>query len=402
MTDEPAPGEGVSPQMTHAATSLPRPTAEESARSARLVELIRDEIAVAGGNIDFSRYMELALYSPGLGYYRGGAQKFGASGDFVTAPELSTIFARCLARPCKAILAGLGHGDILEAGVGSGALALGLLRELEQLGALPEHYFILELSAELQQHQRALIEREAPELFSRVQWLQTLPEDKLDGIVLANEVLDAMPVHRFRVEDDGIHQLYVGWSGERFTWDSQPASPEVGGRIAPLALPPGYTSEINFQAEAWVKSLAERMNTGALLIIDYGFPQREFYHLQRSEGTLMCHYRHRNHADPLILTGLQDITAHVDFTAMAEAGCDSGLSLLGYTSQAAFLLASGLTELIAESDPRAVREHLALTHEINKLTSPAEMGELYKVMALGRGIDTPLPGFSLQDRRGRL
>jgi SAM-dependent MidA family methyltransferase len=249
---------------------------------------------------------------------------------------------------------------------------------------------------------RDSIEREAPEHLARLQWLQALPEDKLDGIVLANELLDAIPVQRFHVAHDRIEQLHVAWGTGRFVWEHHPASPEICERVQLLALAAGYTSEINFLAEAWVKTVAAHLGTGVLLIIDYGFPRPEFYHPQRSDGTLMCHYRHRYHDDPLILTGLQDITAHVDFTAIAEAGCGIGLELIGYTSQAAFLLATGLTEFIAEPDPRAVRAHVELTQQINKLTSPTQMGELYKVMALGRGVETPLQGFSLSDRRGRL
>lgn len=385
-----------------AASGLPPPSSAELAHSETLVRLIREEMASCGGSIDFGRYMELALYAPGLGYYRGGAQKFGAAGDFVTAAELSPLFARCLARQCQQILDHLGKADVMEVGAGSGVLAVETLRALEALGSLPDRYLVLELSAELQQRQRALVARELPHLVKRVHWLQSLPDDPLTGVIFANELLDAMPVHRFRASERGIEQMHVAWEGDHFVWHTKPTNDIVRRRVQTLALPMPYISEINLQAEAWVRSVVEHLCQGVLLLIDYGFPRAEYYHPQRNEGTLMCHYRHRAHGDPLILTGLQDITAHVDFTAMAEAGVEAGLSVLGYTGQAAFLLANGLDKLARASDPAALPAHLDLARQINALTSPAEMGELYKVIALGRDIDIPLQGFSLQDRRGRL
>jgi SAM-dependent MidA family methyltransferase len=345
--------------------------------------------------------MELSLYAPGLGYYSGGRQKFGAAGDFVTAPELGSVFARCLARQCREILEVLGGGDILEAGAGSGRLAVDLLAEFDRLGCMPGRYFILELSAELRTRQRQTVEQLAPHLAARVQWLDRLPE-RFHGIVLGNELLDALPVERFRIANHGVEQLQVGWENDHLVWKVRPADENIRARIVPLGLPAGYESEIGFAAEAWVRTLAEIIDAGALLLIDYGFPRREFYHPQRATGTLMCHYRHRAHADPLVLVGLQDITAHVDFTAVAAAGSAAGLDLLGYASQAMFLLGCGLDELTAASDPNDVRAHLALTTEIKKLTLPTEMGELFKVIALGRGVESPLRGFRIQDRRARL
>ena len=381
--------------------ALPLPTAEEQAQSDKLQRLIREEIASSGGEIPFARFMELVLYAPGLGYYAAGQRKFGAGGDFVTAPELGSLFARCLARPCLSILAELGSGDILEVGAGSGVLASDLLLELESLNCLPAHYFILELGAELKTRQAETLRRKAPHLVHRVQWLDTLPAS-FSGILLANELLDAMPVERFKVTENGVHQLLVAWENDRFRWREKTADIAIRARLDPLSLPPNYTSEINLQAEAWIRSVADILKQGVLLLIDYGFPRAEFYHSQRTHGTLMCHYHHRAHDDPLIFIGLQDITAHVDFTAIAEAAVETGLSLLGYTSQAAFLISSGLEQLVAASDPEKTRDHLELTQQIKKLTLPHEMGELYKVMALGRGIKEPLLGFSLQDRRGRL
>lgn len=380
--------------------TLPQPTKAQLEHQAALVRLICEQ-ATAGG-IDFAQYMEFALYAPGLGYYRGGAQKFGAAGDFVTAAELSALFARCLAKQFQQILTHLGGGDVLEVGAGSGVLAVDLLRELECLDSLPQRYFILELSAELQQRQAMLLQRALPHLYARVHWLQTLPAAPLRGVIFANELLDAMPVTRFRVSERGIEQLHVVCENGNFNWCTQPASEPVCQRVQPLALPVPYTSEINFAAEAWVRSIAEYLQTGVLLLIDYGFPRAEFYHRQRDQGTLMCHYQHRAHSDPLILTGLQDITAHIDFTAIAEAGHDAGLSVLGYTSQAAFLLGNGLHELADAVTTSTVREHMDIARQVNTLASPAEMGELYKVIAFGRDFDIALEGFRLHDRRGRL
>jgi SAM-dependent MidA family methyltransferase len=384
-----------------ASPTLPSPTAGEQAHHDKLMQRLREEMAAAGGAIAFDRFMELALYAPGLGYYVAGTQKFGEHGDFITAPELGSLFARCLARPCRSLLAELGGGDILEAGAGSGALAADLLLELESLGRLPERYLILELGAELRTRQNETVKRRAPHLIGRVHWLDDLPVN-FRGVVLANEVLDAMPVTRFKVTQNGVNELYVAWENQGLVWQERPANASLRERVEPLRLAPGYTSEINLRAEAWVRRVADSLEQGAMLLIDYGFPRAEFYHPQRAQGTLMCHYRHQTHDDPLRLAGLQDITAHVDFSAIAEAGVDAGLALLGYTSQAAFLLGCGLEQVMAASDPNDVRAHLALTQQIKKLTLPHEMGELFKVLALGRGVREPLPGFTLQDRRGRL
>ncbi|HJW81673.1 MAG TPA: SAM-dependent methyltransferase [Acidiferrobacterales bacterium] len=384
------------------APALPEPTPEERALSQRLTDLMRAEIARAGGAIPFARFMELALYAPELGYYSAGKHKFGAAGDFVTAPELGPVFAQCLARQCAQILGALPQGDILEAGAGSGALAVQLLLELERLGQLPAHYLILEISSALRARQRALFTEQAPHLLTRIQWLDKLPSTGFRGIVLGNELLDAMPAERFHFDAKGIAQLLVGWQENRFVWREAPANAALRDRVAALGLPEGYISEIGFAAEGWVRSVADILEQGVLLLVDYGFPGHEFYHPQRAGGTLMCHYRHRAHDDPLLFVGLQDITAHVDFTAIARAGTEAGLSLLGYTSQALFLLGCGLDAIAARIDPADARAHLQFTNEVKKLTLPHEMGELFKVIAFGRGSDAPLTGFRLQDRRGRL
>jgi SAM-dependent MidA family methyltransferase len=382
--------------------SLPEPTPEEHALSQRLTELICTEIARAGGAISFARFMEFALYAPELGYYSAGKHKFGAAGDFVTAPELGPVFARCLARQCGQILATLANGDLLEVGAGSGALAVQLLLELERLQQLPARYLILEISSALRARQRALFVDQAAHLLERVQWLDNLPSAGFRGIVLGNELLDALPVERFRVGTQGVVQMQVGWGDNCFAWHKALANEALRTRASALGLPEGYVSEIGFAAEGWVRSVADILEQGVLLLVDYGFPRHEFYHPQRSSGTLMCHYRHRAHDDALLYVGLQDITAHVDFTAIAEAGTDSGLSLLGYTSQALFLLGCGLDELATQVDQSDARAYLQFTNEVKKLTLPHEMGELFKVIALGRGIDMPLAGFRLQNRRDRL
>ena len=383
------------------APSLPEPTPEERALSQRLTELLRAEIARAGGAIPFARFMELALYAPELGYYSAGKHKFGAAGDFVTAPELGPVFAQCLARQCAQILGELQNGDILEAGAGSGALAVQLLLELERIGQLPARYRILEISSALRARQQALFTEMAPHLLKRIEWLNGLPSGGFRGIVLGNELLDAMPVERFRVVANDVAQLQVGWAENRFIWCETRAESVLRDRVTALDLPEDYVSEIGLAAEGWVSSVADILEQGVLLLVDYGFPRHEFYHPQRAAGTLMCHYRHRVHDDPLMFVGLQDITAHVDFTAIAQAGTESGLGLLGYASQALFLLGCGLDEITARA-PLDARAQLTLTNEIKKLTLPHEMGELFKVIAFGRGVDVPLLGFRLQDRRGRL
>lgn len=377
--------------------ALPIPDADAAASSARLVARIAEEINQAGGWVPFSRYMELALYAPGLGYYSGGARKFGGAGDFVTAPELSPLFAQALAAQVEPIMAASAP-RIVEAGAGSGALAVGLLRELERRGALPERYDILELSGELRARQRDAIASGAPHLAGRVAWLDTLP-DTFSGVVLANELLDALPVNIVAWREDGIFERGVALEDGAFAWRERPASGALLAVSQGLTfVRPPYVSEINLAARAWTAEWGRILQHGALLLIDYGFPRREVYHPQRAEGTLMCHYRHHAHGDPFWLPGLNDITAHVDFTAIAEAGFDAGLDVLGYTSQAQFLLNCGLAQLLESRQGDSAAAHAALASGAQKLISPAEMGELFKVLVLGRGIDAPLLGFVDGDR----
>lgn len=357
------------------------------------------------GRITFSRFMELALYTPGLGYYSGGSRKLGANGDFVTAPECSPLFSRCLARQVGQVLSRLDGGDILEVGAGSGELAAGLLQSLDIEACLPRYYFILERSAELRERQQATLNKRFSHLYDRVVWLEQFPEPGFRGVVLANELLDAFPVHIFTVTDSGGAELYVKGEPGRWQWlPGAPSNLELEERIERLKremyLPTGYTSEINLAAEGWIRSLSDILETGMILLIDYGFPRSEYYHPQRSNGTLMCHYRHRSHSDPFILVGLQDITAHVDFSAMAEVAMADNLKVAAYTTQAAFLLANGITESLNEIDDERTR--LEWSQQIKKLTLPHEMGELFKVLALTRNLDALPVGFTLRDMRQHL
>lgn len=372
---------------------LPAPSPDAQRHSDALAEMTRGEIAAAGGWLPFARYMDLALYAPGLGYYSAGASKLGAEGDFITAPELSSLFGRSLARQAAQVLKETG-GDILELGAGSGKLAADLLGELEQMGALPNRYRILDVSADLRQRQKELLEARLPHLAGRVEWLDELPE-RFTGLILGNEVLDALPVHVVAWRDGQVFERGVVLQDGTFAWDERPAeNPTLLATAQAVEVPDGYVSEICLAAPGLVRSLAERLEQGALLFLDYGFPSAEYYHPQRRQGTLICHYRHHAHDDPFYLPGLQDITAHVDFSAVAEAGVEAGLDLLGYASQAHFLINCGITDLLAEIPAEDAVAYLPRAKEVQKLLSPAEMGELFKVIALGRGISTPLPGFA--------
>ncbi len=387
--------------MPRLAPELPAPSEEARAHSARLTQTIRADIAARGGWIDFARYMDLSLYAPAQGYYVAGAAKLGAAGDFVTAPEISPLFARTLARQVAEILQRCG-GDVLELGAGSGLLAVDLLRELHRVDCLPSRYFILEVSPQLRHRQQATIANHLPELANRMEWLNALPE-KVEGVVIANEVLDALPVHVVAWREDGLFERGVAWQDNGLSWSEQllPSgalrnAAESMRDSAEIKAP--YVSEMALAAPALVRSLAATLRKGVLLLIDYGFGRREYYHPQRTLGTLMCHYRHRAHVDPFFLPGLQDLTAHVDFTAVAEAGIDAGLELLGYTTQAQFLINSGITRLLEQASADAGAAQFALTAGVQKLLSPAEMGELFKVIALGRGIDGPLTAFASGDK----
>ncbi|MBI5436996.1 MAG: SAM-dependent methyltransferase [Nitrosomonadales bacterium] len=378
-------------------TPLPTPSPEAALHSNKLRDFIHHDIAAQGGWIPFSRFMELALYAPGLGYYSAGARKFGAAGDFVTAPEISPLFGRTLARQVAEIMA-QSAPHITELGAGSGKLAADILAELEQSGCLPESYAILEVSADLRERQQALLQERVPHLAARVHWLDALPEN-ISGALIANEVLDALPVHLVHWPDGRILERGVASEGKNFAWQERlPENPALLQAAQQINVPDGYLSEISLTARGLIGSLCERLNQGVLLFIDYGFGAGEYYHPQRSRGTLMCHYRHHAHDDPFFLPGLQDITAHVDFTAVAESAIDSGAHLLGYTPQAHFLINCGIAEMLQDTAPENLRDYLPLSAQLQKLTSPAEMGELFKVMALGKGIEEPLRGFISGDK----
>ncbi|MCK6412174.1 MAG: SAM-dependent methyltransferase [Azonexus sp.] len=382
---------------------LPVPEAAALAHSQQLQATIADEIRAGGGWISFARFMELLLYAPGQGYYTAGARKFGADGDFVTAPEMTTLFAAALAAQAAQVMA-LSAPRILEIGAGSGRLASDLLLALEASGNLPERYLILDLSADLRQRQHECIAARAPHLLSRVAWLDRLPESH-SGLVLANELLDAMPANIVAWREEGIQERGVELTATGFGWAERPAdgallaaAQEIAGQCQ---LAPGYESEISLANRAWVADWGQRLQCGALLLLDYGFPRREYYHPQRGRGTLMCHYRHYAHPDPFYLPGLQDVTVHVDFTAIIAAADVRGLDLLGYCNQGQFLLNCGILDRLAEL-PREGADYLRASNQVGKLLMPHEMGELFKVMAVGRGIETALLGFAGGDQSRRL
>ncbi len=352
--------------------------------------------------MSFARFMELALYTPGMGYYAAGSAKFGAGGDYVTAPEISPLFGAALAAQVRQLIE-LGHSHILELGAGSGRLAADLLAGLEHQGLTPKRYSILEVSAELRDRQRRTLAQLVPQLYERIEWLERLPP-RFSGVLIGNEVLDAMPVHLVRTIPGKALELGIGCQPETGTlvWTTRELTGELAALAAQLDLPDNYTTEVHLAACGLMRSLANVLERGVALFIDYGFPRREYYHGQRCQGTLMCHYRQHAHTDPLVLVGLQDITAHLDFTALAEAAVAEGLELLGYTSQAQFLINCRIVELLERLDPADVATYAPAVAKVQKLLSPAEMGELFKVIAFGREVSQPLLGFVSGDRSGAL
>lgn len=382
--------------MTRLSSPLPPPDPAAAEHSARLQQLIADAIGNAGGWIGFDRYMELALYAPGLGYYAAGATKFGdsaAGGDFVTAPEISPLFAAALATQVAQVFRHT-PAQIVEFGAGSGVLARDLLDALAARGVAVERYAIVELSADLAARQRTRLAGRD------VQWL-VAPPAGFEGVLLANEVLDVMPVRLFVMRDGIPCERGVGAVDGRLAFVERAADPALRDAVAAIerdvgALPDGYGSELAFAGPAWIRTAADWLAHGVLLAIDYGFPRREYYHPQRLMGTLMCHYRHHAHADPLWQPGLNDITAHVDFTGIADAAHAAGLDVLGYTSQAHFLMNCGLLDALQAG------HNVQRANEVHRLLSEAEMGELFKVLAIGRGMGEPLVGFARGDRLARL
>jgi SAM-dependent MidA family methyltransferase len=371
--------------------------------------MLREAIAASDGWLSFERFMELALYAPGLGYYSAGSAKIGASGDFVTAPEVSDLFSRCVARQCAEVLSGTG-GGILELGAGTGRMAATVLESLAAAGVLPETYSILEVSADLAERQRERLRSLPANLRERVVWLDRLPERPVRGVVLANEVLDALPCRRFVVAAGAtppILELGVALDGSS-NFLERSGAPDAALASAYEALlrelqaplPEGYTSEICLRVEPWIATLGARLERGLILLFDYGLPRSHYYHPQRRTGTLRCHFKQRAHDDPYINVGVQDITAWVDFTRVAEAALGASLDVAGFCTQAAFLLATGIESLVAEAD--GLVEQTRLAGEARRLLLPGEMGEAFKVMALTRDYEATPAGFALQDLRHSL
>jgi len=381
--------------------TLPPASEIALAHSHSVQTMIRNKIHASSSWVSFEQFMNLTLYAPGMGYYNSGATKLGSAGDFVTAPEISSLFGRTLAQQIIQISRQVNQADILEFGAGSGKLALDLLLELEKSDALPGKYFILEISAELRQRQQLLLANKIPHLIHLIEWLEQLPT-QFSGTILANEVLDAMPVHIVSWHDHAVFERGVTWQNNEFAWQDRPIhnvelhdiARQLAHQINPdNNLVDAYVSEINLAAGHFMHSLADILQQGIILLIDYGFGRNEYYHPQRNQGTLMCHYRHHAHDDPFYLPGLQDITSHVNFSAITTAAEDTGLTLLGYTTQAYFLINCGITEILAQTSVEDTNNYLPQANQLQKLVSPAEMGELFKVIAFGKNFSESLIGF---------
>jgi SAM-dependent MidA family methyltransferase len=365
---------------------------------------LREAIGAAGGWLPFDRYMQIALYAPGLGYYSAGAAKLGEEGDFTTAPEISPLFGQCLANHCIEVLEGSADGDIVELGAGTGRLAADLLEALATHGVLPRRYRIVEISADLRERQRRLLATLPAALSARVEWLDAPPREPWIGALLANEVLDALPVKRVRREGAKWKELGVVLDdATQLRWRTGDANPDLRQRIdavLPEGLPEGYESELCPMLAPWIGEVTATMQRGVALFIDYGLPRSQYYHPERTRGTLRCHYRHRAHDDPFAHPGMEDITAWVDFTAVAEAADANGLEVLGFATQAAALLGLGIEAGVAGAPDEATRIRRA--SEARRLLMPTEMGEAFKMMALARGVEMPLRAFTHQDLRSRL
>jgi SAM-dependent MidA family methyltransferase len=369
--------------------------ADSQAHSGRLAVLIRDQIASNGGALPFWRFMELALYAPGLGYYSAGATKLGRDGDFVTAPELGPLFAECVADALAPVFASLGEdATFLEIGGGSGAFAESAIERLQATRAMPARYAILEPSADLRERQRQrLYERLPTDLFARIAWPQTPFTERWNGVVFANEVIDALPTSRFAVIEGQIYEEHVALDGAGFKRIDRPADAllssavrhlerRCGGRFAD-----GYRSEVLPQLPYWLQAVIGGLDAGALLFVDYGYPRSEYYDPRRADGTLRAFHRHRLTNDVFTRVGLQDVTVSVDFTAMAEAGTTAGFEFAGYCTQASFLIGNGLEHRLAEHEARAADEatRYALRQQAKQLTLPGEMGERFQVIGFERG-----------------
>lgn len=382
------------------------PATHESAHAARVLAHIRERVTAAGGWLPFDAYMQMALYEPGLGYYSAGSHKLGAGGDFTTAPEISPLFGACLARHAQQVLAALGGGDVLEIGAGSGRLARDVLMTLDAAGVAPGRYRILEISADLRERQRALLADLPAHLAARVEWLDAPPSEPWQGALLANEVLDALPVECFAWRDGEVFERGVALQGGGLCWRERPAPPPLHAEVqrvradAATGWPSGYHSELCLRTGPWLAAVTRAMSGGVALFIDYGLPRRDFYHPQRSSGTLRAHYRQQAHDDPFAHPGMQDLTAWVDFTRVAEGADAAGLEVLGFATQAALLLGLGIEADVAAAPDERTR--VASAGQARRLLMPDEMGEHFKAIALGRGFAAPLSGFAVQDLRARL
>jgi SAM-dependent MidA family methyltransferase len=384
---------------------LPRPDSFALAHSAQLVDWLRERIAAAGGWISFADYMEQVLYAPGLGYYSAGAHKFGAAGDFVTAPEISPLFSRCLGRQCAEVLGRLQGGSILELGAGSGKMAAEMLLELERLEQLPDEYLILEPGADLRERQQNTLQEICPQLLSRVRWLDSGPAP-FHGVIVGNEVVDALPVSLFRTAAEGLQETGVVVAGEGLVLEPRPASSQLLTATTEIAgfaaLPADYNSEISLRLPAFIAELSSWLSSGVVMLIDYGFSRPEYYSPERSSGTLRCFYRHRAHEDPLLWPGLQDITAWVDFTLLAESALAADLDVAGYTTQAHFLMAAGLESYLSATAESESQAQVEQAHALRQLLMPGEMGEAVKVIALSKGDVAAPEAFAGRDMRSSL
>ena len=397
--------------MNNQSQSLPEPTAEALQHSQKLIARMREEINKNKGSITFRRYMEMALYEPALGYYVAGMHKIGERGDFITAPEVSPLFSQCIAQQCKEVLQKITErveykerGTILELGAGTGIMASTILLALEAEASLPEHYYILDLSPDLKQRQKETLEKYAPHLQHRVTWLSQLPK-AFTGIILGNEVLDAMPVDVFTQQKNTVFEHHVIWEDGRLCEQLQIAENDLRDKILALNIPHAatpYTSEINPNLSAWFKAISNSLQAGVILLADYGYPRKEYYFEERNKGTLICHFQHLVNESPLHYSGLQDITASVDFTAVAEAADNAGLEVMGFTSQVNFLTNSGLEALFMEALDKNPDTQYQLAQQVRTLSLPAEMGERFKFIALGKNYKKALKGFSSLDQRVRL
>jgi len=383
--------------------SLPEPSADALQHSQKLVARIRDEIDKQNGSISFRRYMEMALYEPKLGYYVAGSHKIGEKGDFITAPEASPLFSQCIAKQCEEVL---NHtkGDILELGAGSGIMATEILLFLESENCLPQTYYILDLSPDLKQRQKETLAKRAPHLLSIVIWLSELPTS-FTGIIIGNEVLDAMPVDIFTQQNDTVFEHHIIWENDQLVEQLQVAGEDLKESVLTLKIPTDatpYTSEINPNLVGWFKTLSDCLKTGVILLADYGYSQSEYYYHERNKGTLICHYQHLVNQSPLFYPGLQDITANVNFTAVAEAADNANLTVAGYLTQASFLGNSGLEEVFMKALDSDQNNQHKLAQQVRILSLPTEMGERFKFIALTRNYKTSLKGFSSLDQRIRL